>query len=470
MQESIFDTLLPIPEHRKPVYEYYRLDFDEEGCPMQRIEKHGMIFHPLLPAYLIMEYINMFIRTGHIDTRYIEHADVIISKAIKRAEEIQDTLIFYYHPNTGISEIPSKFYSALTQAWYIYACTNLSHYYPDRYNDSLRRFFRSLQVPVQDGGVLVKKDWGWIMEEYPHNPTLYTLNGWLTALQMLLSSGDALLRVMPVAEYTEFVERNLDAAEKLLHFYDAPDCLNSRYKLAGFSRIKLVFDSLVKPDCNSFQLHILGEPDADCFCDLEKRSRWINHLERREDRLLQFNVVLSLISKPHPNIFRASLRMNQQSLVKIYLAQGDYRPDVTAMPTTTWKLLQTVALAEGPEVNMECEIPFDGKDLFAYPTNWKKRIGATFYNAYHFVHIMDVVKIYQYTRRHIFRETALRWLAYYENWSSLPYLQADDFSRYPHAYGKSFSSMIHSMLLNPKKIWHGEHENVLNNSLGQMPV
>lgn len=431
----------PILEYRKAVYEYYQLTFDQSGCPMKRTGD-GLVFHPILAPYLIADYTSEFERTG--DQIFLEHGHRIAAHALKRAETLEESLVFMYQPNTGLSNVPTAFYSGLTQAWYVKALCLLEKQSPGFYADAIRRIFASLMIPVERSGVLMKKDYGWIVEEYPHEPAFYTLNGWLTVLRWVVQSRDVLdLLAIP---YRDFLEHNLDAVVRLLPMYDAPTCLNSRYQLTGFSRVKIVFDRVVDHRCLDFAVDIPGEG---CFRgDVVhgKKSRWENHLERSEPRLLQFNVLLSLISKPEKNVFRACLEVDKECRAKIFLAQGEYRPDSSGMPTESWKLLREVAVGSGEVTEIECPIPFDGVDLFAYPTNFKKKIGDLSYNGYHFVHIVDLAELYGYSRRAVLKDVAEKWLAYYEGWSDLPYLKGDKYSLLPHLYGSDFPAVVRRLL------------------------
>lgn len=245
---------------------------------------------------------------------------------------------------------------------------------------------------MEDGGVLIKKDYGWVVEEYPFEPAFYTLNGWLTVLRWLVQSQGILDEYK--VDYDEFLTKNFDAVEKLLHLYDAPFCLNSRYQLTGFSRIKIVFSKKAGCNCHQFGVFIPGEGNFEGLLEKKEKSRWEFYLERKEDRILQFNIILSLISKPDPNVFSATINVDTDCEAKVFLAQGEYRPDSTGMPTESWKEISTHTLKAGSN-KIVSEIPFDDVDMFAYPTNFKKMIGGVMYNGYHFIHIINLAELYQ---------------------------------------------------------------------------
>ena len=428
----------PIPEHRKAVYEYYSLTFDDTGCPMKQTE-NGMVFHPILVPYLIADYTALFEKTG--DYTYLQYAENIAKHALKHAEHMGESLVFMYHPDTGLSNVPISFYSALTQAWYIKGFCTLEKHFPGKYETLIRKVFSSLLIPVSESGVLLIKEYGWVVEEYPHEPAFYTLNGWLTVLRWIVQHHKMLDKIG--IQYEEFLERNLDAVEHLLPLYDAKFCLNSRYQLTGFTRIKIVFDKPVNHECLVFEIEI---PDEGCFKGslLKEDSRWKNYLERNESKLLQFNVLLSLISKPVPNIFRTTIRVNEACSVKLLLAQGEYRPDVSGMPTESWKQIGTFSLQGNADNHIESTIPLDGDDLFAYPTNFKKKIGGILYNGYHFIHIVDLADLYAFSKRPSLKRWTKQWLEYSEAWENLPILEG--YSLVPYVYGEGFSKNVDRLL------------------------
>jgi hypothetical protein len=349
-----------------------------------------------------------------------------------------------YRPESGLSKHPSPFYSALTQTWYIKAICDLSKYVGGKYRESLQLIFHSLQIPLEQGGVLVKKNYGWILEEYPATPSLYTLNGWLTVLRMIISCKKGLDRFS--INYKELLDKNLDAVEHLLPLYDAKFCLNSRYKLTGFTRLKIVFDKAVSLDVLDFEIDIPGENKA--YGNLKKSTnyRWENYVERNEKRILQFNIVLSLISYPVPNIFSCNLIVDKNCKAEIFLADGDYRADMSAMPTERWRKISSINLNPGHN-QINIDIPYDQHNLFAYPTNFKKKIGDEYFNIYHFVHIVDLAEMYAFSKRELFKEFAMRWLAYYEKWASDETLSNGQHSLVPYKYGNNFRRLIEAKLV-----------------------
>lgn len=419
--------VLPIPERRRAVYEYYQLTFTPDGCPMKRMPQ-GDVFHPILPAYLAVDYV-LWAKESN-DTSYLNLARKVMDHALRFGEYRNGALVFIYRPETKLSNIPCAFYSALTQAKYIRALSEMSQCMGNIYHDQLRAIFNSLLIPINDNGVLVCRNFGWIVEEYPHDPPLYTLNGWLTVLVILYTYKNFLSQIG--IDVDQFLAENLRAVERLLPLYDAEFCCNSRYQLTGFIRIKALFDQDVIKSVEGFSIEIPGDGLFEGALE-SADSRWHNYLERKEKRLLMFNVVLSLASFPLENIFHLRLIMNKPSRLSLYLADGDYRPDITGMPTARWRLIGIRDINAGDQC-LSVPISWDENNLFAYPTNFKKRIGSKLYNAYHYIHVSNLAYLYFFSGNNFLRHYALQWLDYCRQWASLPFLQCTEYSLKQYQY------------------------------------
>lgn len=436
-----------LPKSRKIVYDYYCLAIAPDGCPMKRMPSGNLVFHPILIPYLVVDYLNLYKATG--DKVCLDYAVFVMNCALERADEHKEELIFTYDPKDGLSSIPHSFFSALTQSWYISALAKLEKIFPGNYGDSLRRAFFSLLIPIDDGGVLLKKDFGWIVEEYPNDPPLYTLNGWLTALRMVLDSYDILSE--NGVECQDFIKRNLDAVEHVLPLYDAGFCLNSRYQLTGFTRIKFVTDRPVAMECHSMVTNIGGENPIYADLDIpEKRNRWRSYLERHSERMMQFNILQSMITFPENNRYHIKFRCDKECNIKIFVADGDYDPGLSALPTKRWRELSSVNISAGDN-DISGDIPYDDRNMFAYPTNFKKKIGDLYYNAYHIVHIVDLAVLYRFTGRQSFADTARKWLGYMKGWEDMPELASPEISKRAHLYGDSLHDTVEKYLSRPLK-------------------
>jgi hypothetical protein len=244
----------------------------------------------------------------------------------------------------------------------------------------------------------------------------------------------------------EFLCRNLDAVEHLLPLYDAKFCWNTRYQLTGFTRLKFVADRPVDMVCESLKIMIPGEEIILAELAPEgKRNRWNTYLERREGRLLQFNILQSLASFPEVSEYELYLNSEQDFSFKIFVADGDYDPMLSGMPTQRWRQIDTMRISTGKNI-ISGTIPFDEMNLFAYPTNFKKKINNIFVNAYHVIHVVDLAVLYRFTGRQVFAKTALNWLEYMSNWPGITKLNRDDLSLKAHLYGDDLERVVESYL------------------------
>lgn len=441
---AAFDPFSPpeLPAARKVVYEYYRLATGPDGCPMKKMPDGRLVFHPILIPYLVVDYLNLHKSTGN--PACLDYAEFVMECALSRADPDREEIIFTYDPQDGLSSIPRRFFSALTQSWYVSALAKLEKKFPGKYGGYLKRAFQSLLIPMEEGGVLLKKEFGWIVEEYPNEPPLYTLNGWMTALRMVLESQDILSQ--NGIEYEHFVKKNLDALEHLLPLYDASFCWNSRYQLTGFTRIKFVTDKRVGMDCLSMVTEISGEqPMSAELHPSEDKNRWGSYLERHEDRLLQFNILQSLVSFPEPNRYNLKVHCDRDCRIRVFVADGDYNPKLSALPTQRWREISQHDIYAG-ENDVSGQIPFDEDNLFSYPTNFKKKIGNHYYNAYHIVHVVDLAILYRHTGRRLFSDTAVRWLDYMKMWDRMEELSSPEISKTAHVYGDDLPRVIEKYL------------------------
>lgn len=432
---------VPIPADRVAVYRSYGLEFDETGCPMST--KGGKLtFHPLIPAYLIADFVNEFGRTG--DEACLGHARSFADHAVRRAVAVDGALVWPYDQGEAASTFAHSYYSGLTQAWYLKSLSMLAEHTAGL-DETIAGVFRALQIPAESDGVLVKRDFGLVLEEYPHRPPLFTLNGWLTAVKMVIGAR-ARLDALGL-DYASFVDRNLDGVEHLLPLFDAEFCLNSRYQLTGFTRARLEFDTGIELVVKELAVAIPGEGRFPGVVDQPERYRWQSHVERNEPGIVQANVVLSLASHPKPNRLELSVEAPRDCEAAVLVSDGDYRPDITAAPTERWRPVETVVLTAGAN-SLDVELPWDDRNLFAYPTNFKKTLGdGTYFNSYHFIHVLGLAGLYSdWDRRPLLKEWALRWLDYTDRWNELAVLKDGPYLLESHRYGAGFRPLIESML------------------------
>jgi hypothetical protein len=439
--------LFPVPEERKAVYRSYQLAFDDAGCPMKAMPQ-GLVFHPILAAYLIADYMRWQANPG--SPEYLEHARRVARQALARAEQLQDALVFYYEPETGLSSVPGRFYSALTQARYLVALLALRKHAGTEFDAEIAAIYRSLLVPVDQGGCFIRHESGWIVEEYPHTPPLYTLNGWLTVIK-IVADGRASLEELGCDTET-FLRENMRAVRQLLPLYDAGFCANSRYQLTGFTRIEVVFDGPVRHQLRSFAVEIPGVGTFQGALT-KAATRWGVYLEEASGNVLRFNVVLSLASHPQPNVFLLQADVDRPCTATVRLAHGTYSPDSTSIPITGFRTVGEFRLAPG-QSDIRAPLPWDGEDLFAYPTNFLKRIDRKTFNAYHYIHVTSLAWLHAYSGEETFKQYALKWLSYTERWPQMKLLQSPGITLLPQNNDQEgFRTLVSNILARrPKQV------------------
>jgi hypothetical protein len=427
---------------RQNIYQFYQLELGDDGTTYKRTSE-GRVFHPILAPYLICDLLEVYRQSRNHAA--LTAAIAITDSAVARGESfLNDSLVFWYHPEDRLSSVPGKFYSGLTQAWYIRALCRLVRI-DARYSKLVARVFNSFSVPIEQGGVLLKRPFGWIVEEYPHSPAFYTLNGWLTVLRWLAEDRETLRKLG--CQVDSFLEYNLDAVEHLLPLYDLPSIYNTRYQLTGFVRVQLLTNRPLDLEIRGLSVSVPGENASPGNLNSSGRGRWSNHVERAEPRLLQFNVVLSMISDPIPNSLEVDVVSCRAGKGTWRIAQGDYDPLSTGLPTGRWQTISSVEISPG-ENRLTLEITMGPDNLIAYPTNFKKKVhgpqGLNF-NGYHFVHVLDLAALYHRSGRSVLKEWSERWLSYVSEWPSLPYLPPDRFS-HQHYSGVDFERSVRRLL------------------------
>jgi hypothetical protein len=426
-----------LPPDRQEIYRYHKLDFEPDGTPV-RDDGTNRVFHPILAAYLICDYLNEFLKSKNPED--LAHAKRVGERALAHAETFHsESLVFWYRPEMGLSYVPKRFYSGLTQAWYLKALIRLSRYVPSA-ADHLAPIFRSLMVPISAGGPLIEKSYGWIVEEHPFEPPLYTLNGWITLLRILIDNKGALSQI---EGYQHFLDQNIRAVAHLLPLYDAEFCLNSRYQLAGFTRLRLSLPRRISLDISGFSIEIPGDSKV-AGALTPQSNRWSNYLERNEPAIAQFNIVQSLISFPEPNRMSISARVAKDAVAKIAVAASSYDPGRSAMTTSSWRDVGEVAFKAGRANTVEFSLPWDEQNLFAYPTNFAKKLKGSAdptFNTYHFIHIVDLAVLFNESRLPIFRQFMLKWLDYYRRWPGAAWLPKQRYSVEPYNGQKFFDNL-----------------------------
>ena len=419
--------LPPIPSNRADIYEYYKLDFLPDGYPGRRTDE-GTVPHPIYGSYLIAEYLSAYRRSG--SKEMLDAACRMADVALSRMDRVGEMTVFTYRPEWKLDSTTQPYVSGLTQSHYLHQLAELHDITGiARYSEAAQSIFKSLTTSVESGGVLAKTSRGVVIEESPHSPRDIVLNGWLTAIRNIrryeARTGSKAAQ--------DLVNANLKTLSRLLPLYDVPALANTRYRIRGFAYVRLRFESTDGVILQDASLDIPGGSTHPVRPDYLDRwhSGFMRGVEPIADGLqviapqVQLNLVLSLLSAPEPN--RLSMRISALSAgeVSLLIADGDYTPLTSGMPTQRWKTIETLAYPQGSS-RLDFGIPIATIEKIAYPTNFKKRINGRNYNSYHFIHADSLDILARDFDNPVFDEYAHRWRAYPEQWPDHPAYQDHD--------------------------------------------
>lgn len=417
--------LPPIPSYRHDVFRFYQFEFAPDATTCKRTAD-GLTPHPIYPGYVLDAYALQHSHGG--GDEYLDAIARVADRAIAQMEPVPgypDTLAAYFSPDDGLTAFPGRFYSGLVQVRYARSLAKAATLL-DRADlmDVANRVFNSLTVPVEVGGVLLQTPFGPCLEEYPHSIPTYVLNGWTTAIlelfQYAQESGQQAARDLAI--------ENLHAVEQLVPRYDLPHLLNSRYQLTGYAYLKVVVDHPRSIRLTEFSTEVAGTRHG---LAPDESSRWYNFVRGREvaddgfvvHRQLMLNGVFSLIEDVQR--LRMTVHCRRDTTLHLSLAQGDYDPLLTAMPTQTWQPLGEMSLKRGINT-LEIEVDNAAIDKVVYPTNFRKLIAGAYYNAYHYVHVQNFEEIQHHHKSKVLAKTARRWRRYTAGWAERPELQHED--------------------------------------------
>ena len=416
-----------IPETRYQTYDYYKLGFNEHGIP-GKIEKKGWVEHPMYGAYLIRDYVNMYKKTG--DQSYLDSAEKITNVAVSRMIEREGALIYYYGKDSIKTQFNYEYYSGLTQSNYLRYITQLYKInQKDKYINIANKLYKSLRLPKDKGGIAIYSREGAHIEEYPSSPTLWTLNGWVTSINSVYYY----YKITKDEDALELANQNVSLLETKIQYYDVENVLNSRYQLSNPFYIMLVADggsvSLTKIDYT-----IPGECTHTVQLDKQrpKGTRMVYTVRKCNsctykngiisfDKNIIVNLVGSLSSYPVENFFTYKIIQKSANKIHFYIAQGEYNPLTTIMPTESWELLSTIDVSNiDKDKAIEGRIPIPKKFMnkIIYPTNFKKNIAGKNYNAYHFIHIEGLQSINEWRRSKDLDNYIKKWRNYVLRWET----------------------------------------------------
>lgn len=414
--QFVADTF-QVSEHRRDVYEWLKLGFTDDGMPGKTLNG-SVIPHPLYPTYVLIDLLRLWVLGGRRG-KHLQAAQIVADAALSRMTDVDGALIYYYEPASGLSYHEHRYYSALTQARYLKPLADVARAAnrPDLL-DSATRICRALTIPSNEGGVMLDRPYGPVLEEYPHQQPLYVLNGWTSAAVAILEFAQRTDH-KPTAE---FGRASVDAMLAILAKFDVPELANSRYGLASYTWLRLKFS-----DTTGVRL-LHGEvevPDDGVFAlthDSDNRYRnWWQPTRVAPDGTItgpvaQANVLLSNINTE--NTFRVRFAVEQPTVVTFQVPEGHYNPLGSSMKITGWKDRETVELEPG-EHYLTFVIPLAELPFVGYPTNFKKLIAGRYYNAYHYIHIRNMQNLLKMAPDPRMVDWLVRWTEYLSRWHEI---------------------------------------------------
>lgn len=419
--------LPPLNDARKDIWDYYKIEFLSDGYPGKRLSDGRVEAHPIYGPYVIADYVAEYRRTQ--DQTYLESARRVARAAGARMTTRGDALTFDYDPAKGISNLPLRFYSGLTQARYLDTLGSLLSVAPDpEIAEIARAVLRSLLIPVEDGGVLRKVGGGTVIEEYAHEFPDLTLNGWTTAT--VLTSRYAQASRDEAA--WDLVAQSRRGIAHVLPLYDVPELANSRYRLTGPIELKIVLSHPTKITNARLSL-----PGTGVFPVDARPHKWTSNLVMNAQGTgAEATLQVCRATFPDPNVLLLDLHTEQECAMDVSIGVGPFDPLTSLLRPTRWEHLRSVDLAAGHGL-VEIEVPWDRAELAAYPNNWGKPIGGKNYNAYHFIHIDTLRKLDALQHEPMFRYFANRWASYVDRWPEIPELRGRDLALHQHGKVRS---------------------------------
>jgi hypothetical protein len=309
----------------------------------------------------------------------------------------------------------------LTQARYLSSLGRLQKALGDEsFADAATGVLRSLQIPAEQGGIARRTpSGGLLIEEYAHPVPDYTLNGWTTATLLVHEYATATGNQDAYALFHDSVAGIAD----VLPLYDAGELLNSRYRLTGPTKVRLIF---TEPGARitAGAVEIPGQGVYPLGAD---GGKWTNRVLTGvtedgtvEDKRAVLEVLLSRVSWPTPNRIRVEIQAPRAAgRVSVHVGIGPYNPTKVQALVTEYVLLNQIDLEPGSNV-IEVPAPWALVDIAAYPTSFTKIIEGERRNMYHFIHIDTLDRLTNATGLDVFAYYKDRWKGFVDRWPELP--------------------------------------------------
>ena len=385
--------------------------------------------HPILGVYVLADYLRQHQRQPR--ESLVAAISRVANSAVRRMQSVGDALIFSYpaDPN-NYSRATHSHPSGLTQAYYALTLLRAAKVTAETaLEEAAHRCFRSLIIPVEQGGVLRETPWGPAIEELPSEPPSLILNGWLSALVWLWRYG----RSAPSSEALELLKASTSAMIEMLPLYDDPANLTSRYGLSGFAYVRLRFPrSSMIERIDGIRVEV---PHFSTYevVSTSGASRWspyifaddvqpAQHGHRPTGRSVRANLIFCRSSLTAGNKIIFALEAKTEHHMKLEVQVGEYDPLRAAPARPRWTALDQIPVEPG-RMEIAIEVPPSLLDVTVYPTNCKKIIEGRQTNVYHGIHIDRLRTLARALGDSRARDWAQRWTDYAAEWPNHPLYQ-----------------------------------------------
>ncbi|MFK3939253.1 D-glucuronyl C5-epimerase family protein [Alkalihalobacillus sp. NPDC078783] len=399
----------------------YKISFLPDGYP-GKIIGEKVELHPIYGIYVIRDYLYQFKKTK--EERFKQAVIQVAEAAINRMEEFQDTLVFWYKDDSVFNSTSKSYYSALTQSYYAEVFAQVYEtIQEDRFLKAAKRVYRSLKIPVQNGGVMHLSTKGPSIQEYPMSPNGYVLNGWFSAI----SAVSTYASIAADTDAEVFWRDNLETLIKMLPLYDAPLLANSRYALNGIATIKL---KVQHTDIEFKKVELYVPEEGNSTFHVAEKNLYENIIiastikERNDailtkDRRATLSLLTSRYSYPVENELHMEVYSPKDTLLKLSILAPRYTPKREVdKQKPDYHELKPIPLTKGINL-IKVKLPWKPLENVARATTFKQ-FGSDWHNVYHHIHLNRLHHFYELTKHPVLLHYYKKWSEAVELWENMP--------------------------------------------------
>ncbi|WP_169871202.1 D-glucuronyl C5-epimerase family protein [Shouchella patagoniensis] len=399
----------------------YNISFLADGYP-GKIVGEKVEPHPIYGIYVMRDYLYQFKKTK--DDRYKQAVIRVAEAAIKRMEPFRDSLVFWYRMDSVFNSTSKAYYSALTQSYYAEVFAQVYEAIEEeRFLQAAQQVYRSLKIPVQDGGVMHLSSKGPSIQEYPMSPNGYVLNGWFSAISAVATYA----RIVGDEDAERFWNDNLQTLIKMLPLYDAPLLANSRYALNGIATVKL---RVQHTDIEFKQVDLYVPEEGLSSVHVAKKNLYENIMLTSsitlkgdsvftKNRRATLSLLISRYSYPLENELRMKLFSPKESVLRLSLLAPQYAPKREIdKQSPIYHELKPIPLTKGIN-HISIKLPWKPLENVARATTFKQ-FGSDWHNVYHHIHLNRLKHFYELTNHPVLLHYYEKWSKAVVQWSEMP--------------------------------------------------